>query len=288
MEGEGGEEARDQAYQAEDREDWDQAYQANREDAPDCAYCTVGGVMHAYQAYRADGKFEAVMDSGANINIFTDELENGLTNARQSRISVGGFTGASVRASKDGTAHMYVFDPSDPSTGKHISVPATTMKGGANSNLISAWHLVKQCGFTCTLSPTGFEGFSRKEPDGSITRLPSVADKRKRLWIMHFTISADAADSKRQAIQRHASLMCREMSDDHTAVAYTAGFIRMCGAGDELHDNRAIEMIVDHVNAGDEVLQIASGLRSKLSRRDLQGLLRRRDQVLAGKVLHGQ
>ena len=38
--------------------------------------------MHAYQAYRADGKFEAVMDSGANINIFTDELENGLTNAR--------------------------------------------------------------------------------------------------------------------------------------------------------------------------------------------------------------
>eukprot|EP01046_Picozoa_sp_COSAG06_P119189 COSAG06_NODE_66425_length_254_cov_0.883871_1_plen_27_part_10 len=27
MEGEGGEEARDQAYQAEDREDWDQAYQ---------------------------------------------------------------------------------------------------------------------------------------------------------------------------------------------------------------------------------------------------------------------
>eukprot|EP01046_Picozoa_sp_COSAG06_P107664 COSAG06_NODE_54013_length_296_cov_169.908629_2_plen_63_part_01 len=63
MEGEGGEEARDQAYQAEDREDWDQAYQANREDAPDCAYCTVGGVMHAYQAYRADGKFEAVMDS---------------------------------------------------------------------------------------------------------------------------------------------------------------------------------------------------------------------------------
>jgi hypothetical protein len=42
--------------------------------------------MHAYQAYRADGKFEAVMDSGANINIFTDELENGLSNARQSRI----------------------------------------------------------------------------------------------------------------------------------------------------------------------------------------------------------
>ena len=104
MQGEGGEEARDQAYQAEDREDWDQAYQADREDAPDCAYCTVGGVMHAYQAYRADGKFEAVMDSGANINIFTDELENGLTDARQSRISVGGFTGASVRASKDGTA----------------------------------------------------------------------------------------------------------------------------------------------------------------------------------------
>jgi hypothetical protein len=27
-----------------------------------------------------------------------------------------------VRASKDGTAHMYVFDPSDPSTGKHITV----------------------------------------------------------------------------------------------------------------------------------------------------------------------
>ena len=49
-----------------------------------------------------------------------------------------------MRASKDGTAHMYVFDPSDPSTGKHISVPATTMKGGANSNLISAWHLVNQ------------------------------------------------------------------------------------------------------------------------------------------------
>ena len=160
MEGEGGEEARDQAYQAEDREDWDQAYQADREDAPDCAYCTVGGVMHAYQAYRADGKFEAVMDSGANINIFTDELENGLTNARQSRISVGGFTGASVRASKDGTAHMYVFDPSDPSTGKHISVPATTMKGGANSNLISAWHLVSS-----GVSPARFHQPASKASD---------------------------------------------------------------------------------------------------------------------------
>ena len=43
---------------------------------------------------------------------------------------------------------------------------------------------------------------------------------------MHFTISADAADSKCQAIQRHASLMCREMSNDHTAVAYSAGFLR--------------------------------------------------------------
>ena len=31
MEGEGGEEARDQAYQAEDREDWNQAYQADQE-----------------------------------------------------------------------------------------------------------------------------------------------------------------------------------------------------------------------------------------------------------------
>ena len=134
MEGEGGEEARDQAYQAEDREDWDQAYQADREDAPDCAYCTVGGVMHAYQAYRADGKFEAVMDSGANINIFTDELENGLTNARQSRISVGGFTGASVRASKDGTAHMYVFDPSDPSTwcGGASALPGSSSFSSSN------------------------------------------------------------------------------------------------------------------------------------------------------------
>ena len=62
LEGEGGEEASDQAYQAEDREDRDQAYQADRGDAPDCAHCAVGGVMHAYQAYRADGEFEAAMD----------------------------------------------------------------------------------------------------------------------------------------------------------------------------------------------------------------------------------
>ena len=35
---------------------------------------------------------------------------------------------------------------------------------------------------------------------------------------------------------------------------------------------RAIDMIVVNVNAGDEVLQIASGLRSKLSKRDLRDL----------------
>jgi hypothetical protein len=82
----------------------------------------------------------------------------------------------------------------------------------------------------------------------------------------------NATDSKREAIRRHASLMCREMSNDYTAVAYNAGFTHMCGAGAELHDDRAIEMIVDHVNAGDEVLQIASGLRSQLSKRGLRGL----------------
>ena len=76
----------------EEGEAGDQADQAEQGDATDCAYCTVGGVMHAYQAYHADGKFEAVMDSGANINIFTDDLESGLTDVRQSRISVGGFT----------------------------------------------------------------------------------------------------------------------------------------------------------------------------------------------------
>ena len=48
--------------------------------------------------------------------------------------------------------------------------------------------------------------------------------------------------------------MCREMSDDYTAVAYNAGFTRMCGAGKATHDETAIDMIVDHVNAGDEVL----------------------------------
>eukprot|EP01047_Picozoa_sp_COSAG01_P028129 COSAG01_NODE_1879_length_8994_cov_5.920292_7_plen_51_part_00 len=34
----------------EEGEAGDQAYQAEQGDAPDCAYCTVGGVMHAYLA----------------------------------------------------------------------------------------------------------------------------------------------------------------------------------------------------------------------------------------------
>jgi hypothetical protein len=65
--------------QAEHGEAGDQAYQTEQGDAPVCAYCTVGGdACVLVQAYRADGKFEAVMDSGANINIFTNDLESGL------------------------------------------------------------------------------------------------------------------------------------------------------------------------------------------------------------------
>ena len=119
-------------------------------------YCSdSNGVIHAYQAVSAEG----VLDSGANLHIFRSELEDSLSDLRDSTIRVGGFTGKSVRASKDGTAFMYVFDPADPTRGKHLTVPVTTMTGGANSNLVSAWDLVKRLGFTCTMAPSGFEGF---------------------------------------------------------------------------------------------------------------------------------
>ena len=136
-------------------------------------WAEVDNTVHAYQAIRQ----EAIMDSGANISIYKLDAEPYLVNARKSNIVVDGFAGDGVEASTDGTLHMYVFDPDHPEDGKNVPVPGTTMKGDSNANLLSVWHMVKRLGFTCTMSPDGKnEGFTRREADGSVTRLPAQAD----------------------------------------------------------------------------------------------------------------
>ena len=67
---------------------------------------------------------------------------------------------------------------------------------------IQRTYIVHKLGFVCTLSPTGFSGFTRKEKDGSITKLPATADFKRRLWILHFTMGDSEDDCKRQAHQQ--------------------------------------------------------------------------------------
>ena len=66
---------------------------------------------------------------------------------------------------------MYVFDPARPDDGVDLELPGTTMEGDVHSDLVSVWHLVKRLGFTCRFAPTGFEGFTKTNADGSTVRL---------------------------------------------------------------------------------------------------------------------
>ena len=194
------------------------------------------------------------MDSGANISIYKLDAEPYLVNARKSNIVVDGFAGDGVAASTDGTLHMYVFDPDRPADGKHVPVPGTTMKGDSNANLLSVWHMVKRLGFTCTMSPDGTnEGFTRREADGSVTRLPAQADHRRRLWIIHYTISHSAEQSKQHAIRRHSALMCRDLSGD--CDSRTDDFVDLCSEGLLMDATAFIGLINGHHDAGDGVLR---------------------------------
>ena len=131
-------------------------------------YTATQGVYHAYQSVAMSAlRTTGILDSGANINILKDECAPFMTDVYDSGKSVGGFHGKQVRAHQDGTAFLYMFDPKRPGDGSTVSLPATTMKGDVNATLISAWHIVHKLGFVCTLSPTGFSGFTRKEKDGS-------------------------------------------------------------------------------------------------------------------------
>ena len=74
---------------------------------------------------------KAILDSGANLNIFKHRALPYMSNKRQSQFGVGGFTGAQVRADKFGLLHMYVFDPARPDDGVDLELPGTTMEGMA-------------------------------------------------------------------------------------------------------------------------------------------------------------
>lgn len=224
------------------------------------------GSKTAARTYHAI-KGEAYLDSGANINIFKLENEPYLTQTTDSDYEVSGFSGNDVQANKDGTASLYIFDKQHPGDGVHIDVPATTMKGDANANLISAWIMVKQMGFSLNLSPDGKEdGFTRKEPDGSTTALPAESDATRGLWIIHFTISHSAAQSRKLAYSHHAVTG----SEQHDGISNMSrardrlpdfpdgchGFYQLpqlCREGAACSTRELMDLIDDHLDAGDGV-----------------------------------
>jgi hypothetical protein len=91
------------------------------------------GSVHAYQTVTA----KAMLDSGANLNVFKSRALPHMKNKRDSKFGVGGFTGGEVQADTFGMLHMYVFDPASPEKGVDLALPGTTMKGDVHSDLIS-------------------------------------------------------------------------------------------------------------------------------------------------------
>ena len=200
-----------------------------------------------YQAISA----EAFLDSDANVSIFTLDNEPHMTDKVASKLSVTGFSGKDLEGKSDGMAKMYIFDPNNPGDGHHVDVPATTMKGDANASLLSAWHMVKRMGYTLTLTPDGkADGFSRKESDGSVTRLPATADKNRGMWIIHYTISASAVKSRKLAIQKHRAFVCRESnapggSNDGPLLR------QLCQEGSWATSAQLGKLMNSHLDAGD-------------------------------------
>ena len=126
------------------------------------------------------------------------------------------------------------------------------MLGDANANLISAWLMVKRMGFTLTLTPDGKrDGFNRTESDGSVTRLPATADLRRGIWIIHFTISHSAEQSRKLAIKKHRAMMCRESTDN-------PGMHALCDEGRLLSAEQMEVILDDHLDAGDVLLSADS------------------------------
>ena len=225
--------------------------------------------VHAYHAIRG----EACLDSGANLNIFQLENEPHMSELVNSDITVSGFSGKDVNGNKDGMAKMYIFDPKHPGDGHHIDVPGTTMQGDANANLISAWLMVKRMGFTLTLTPDGKrDGFNRTESDGSVTRLPATADLRRGIWIIHFTISHSAEQSRKLAIKKHRAMMCRESTDN-------PGMHALCDEGRLLSAEQMEVILDDHLDAGDVLLSADSstmhwyaGAANANTSKDMEGM----------------
>jgi hypothetical protein len=163
-----------------------------------------------------------IVDSGASINIMSTKSNHLLSNSRQGTARISGFaSNISARADRKGVAHLYFYNPSKPHDGTSLGIEVSTVVN-ANHNLLSVSHMCKKLGFTCTFAPEGQpEGFSRKEADGTTTRIPVTYYPLRKLWIVHFTAGSTADDAKNSAINGQHTI-CSACSAFDTDFAFPA------------------------------------------------------------------
>ena len=112
----------------------------------------------------------AIVDSGASFHACNNE--NIMVNKRPSKRTVVGYDSSPPQRMKyDGDIHMRIHN-NKKDDDVYLKIDASTVKG-IRSDLLSVAKIVKGLGWTCKFKPTGWEGFTRRDPrTGTIQRIP--------------------------------------------------------------------------------------------------------------------
>ena len=113
------------------------------------------------------------------------------------------FTGQKyVPMAKQGHVWMCFTDPNadstDQSQGSHLLKVYTQTAAQITDNILSVSRMVKLLGFELRFRPTGWEGFTKKDPStGNYIKIPVFYDADDMLWYIYFSVGS----TRRRAMQ---------------------------------------------------------------------------------------
>ena len=144
----------------------------------------------------------AIVDSGANTMLMALDtpLEGG---GEGSKRKCWDFTGQKyVPMAKQGHVWMCFTDPNadstDQSQGSHLLKVYTQTAAQITDNILSVSRMVKLLGFELRFRPTGWEGFTKKDPStGNYIKIPVFYDADDMLWYIYFSVGS----TRRRAMQ---------------------------------------------------------------------------------------
>ena len=103
---------------------------------------------------------------------------------------------------KQGHVWMCFTDPNadstDQSQGSHLLKVYTQTAAQITDNILSVSRMVKLLGFELRFRPTGWEGFTKKDPStGNYIKIPVFYDADDMLWYIYFSVGS----TRRRAMQ---------------------------------------------------------------------------------------